>query len=90
MKVIASYSKFYWSQLYSNVLHLYCILLVWCLPVIMTMKTGEELSSEMFSVFLRHCLIVINTQPGVISPNQLSSHRKKCLKNNAGSEKNLR
>ena len=54
------------------------------------MKTGEELSSEMFSVFLRHCLIVINTQPGVISPNQLSSHRKKCLKNNAGSEKNLR
>ena len=90
MKVIASYSIFYWSQLYSNVLHLYCILLAWCLLVIMTMKTGEELSSEMFSVFLCHCLIVINTQPGVISPNQLSSHRKKCLKNNAGSEKNLR
>ena len=73
-----------------QLLCLYCLLLVWCLPLIMTMKICKELSSAMFSVFLRYCLIVINTRPGVISPNQLSSHRKKCLKNNAGSEKNPR
>ena len=66
-------------------------LVVSSLPsLIMTMKTSKELSSEMLSVFLRHCLVVINTRARVISPNQLSSHRKKCLKNNAGSEKNPR
>ena len=29
---------------------------------IMTMKTSKELSSEMLSVFLLHCLVVINTR----------------------------
>ena len=38
-------------------------LLVSSLPsLLMTMKTSKELSSEMLSVFLLHCLVVINTR----------------------------